>query len=67
MRLVLGGSSIVEGRFERSVSLATWEQRIGNVGGEMGFASVGGGGTSDRRVRVGWSCVSLLLVCGVEL
>ena len=65
-RSVLGGSSIVEGGFERSVSPAMWEQRIGNVGGEMGFASVGGG-TSDRRLRVGWSCVSLSLVRGVEL
>ena len=39
-RLVLGGSGIVEGRFERSVSLAAWERQIGDVGGEMGFTSV---------------------------
>ena len=39
-RLVLGGLGIVEGRFERSVSLAAWEQQIGDVGGEMGFTSV---------------------------
>ena len=36
----MGGSSIVEGGFERSVSLAAWERRIRNVGGEMGFADV---------------------------
>ena len=52
----MGGSSIVEGRFERSVSLATWEQRIENVGGEMGFANVGGGGD-----------LGLTTTCGVEL
>ena len=34
------GSGIVEGGFERSVSLAAWERRIRNVGGEMGFADV---------------------------
>jgi len=34
------GSGIVEGRFERSVSTALWEGRIGDVGGEMGFAGV---------------------------
>ena len=54
-RLVLGGSSIVEGGFERSVSPATWEQRIRNVGGEMGFTSVGGGD------------LGLTIACGVEL
>ena len=52
-RSVLGGSGIVEGGFERSVSPATWERRIGDVGGEMGFAGVRG--TSDRRLRVEWS------------
>ena len=31
------GSGIVEGGFERSVSPATWERRIRDVGGEMGF------------------------------
>ena len=36
----MGGSSIVEGGFDRSVSLAAWEQQIRNVGGEMGFADV---------------------------
>ena len=39
-RSVLGGSGIVEGGFERSVSLATWERQIGDVGGEMGFIGV---------------------------
>ena len=34
------GSGIVEGGFERSVSLVTWERQIEDVGGEMGFASV---------------------------
>ena len=34
------GSSIVEGGFERSVSPATWERRIRDVGGEMGFAGM---------------------------
>ena len=33
----MGGSSIVEGGFDRSVSLAAWERQIRNVGGEMGF------------------------------
>ena len=55
MRSVLGGSGIVEGGFERSVSPATWEQRIRNVGGEMGFTSVGGGD------------LGLTIACGVEL
>ena len=36
----MGGSSIVEGGFDRSVSLAAWERQIRNVGGEMGFADV---------------------------
>ena len=36
----MGGSSIVEGGFEKSVSLAAWERQIRNVGGEMGFANV---------------------------
>ena len=40
MRSVLGGSSIVEGGFEKSVSLAAWERQIRNVGGEVGFANV---------------------------
>ena len=40
MRLVLGGSGIIEGGFERSVSPMTWERRIGDVGGEMGFTGV---------------------------
>ena len=40
MRSILGGSGIVEGEFERSVSSAAWERQIGDVGGEMGFASV---------------------------
>ena len=31
------GSGIVEGGFERSVSLMTWERQIEDVGGEMGF------------------------------
>ena len=39
-RSVLGGSGIVEGGFERSVSLATWERQIRDVGGEMGFIGV---------------------------
>ena len=39
-RSVLGGSSIVEGGYKRSVSPAAWERRIGDVGGEMGFAGV---------------------------
>ena len=39
-RSVLGGSSIVEGGYKRSVSLVAWERRIGDVGGEMGFARV---------------------------
>ena len=43
IRSVLGGSGIVEGGFERSVSPAMWELQIGDVGGEMGFASVRGG------------------------
>ena len=34
------GSGIVEGGFKRSVSPATWERRIRDVGGEMGFAGV---------------------------
>ena len=34
------GSGIVEGGFERSVSLVTWERWIGDVGGEMGFVGV---------------------------
>ena len=34
------GSGIVEGGFERSVSPATWERRIRDVGGEMGFAGM---------------------------
>ena len=55
MRSVLGGSGIIEGGFERSVSPVTWEQRIGNVGGEMGFASVGGGDLGPT------------IACGVEL
>ena len=38
----LGGSGIVEGGFERSVSLAKWERQIGEVGGEIGFADVRG-------------------------
>ena len=36
----MGGSGIVEGEFERSVSSAAWERWIGDVGGEMGFAGV---------------------------
>ena len=40
MRSVLGGSSIVEGGYKRSVLLAAWERRIGDVGGEMGFAGM---------------------------
>ena len=36
----MGGSSIVEGGFEKSVSLAAWERQIRNVGGEVGFANV---------------------------
>ena len=36
----MGGSGIVEGGFERSVSSAVWEQRIGDVGVEMGFVGV---------------------------
>ena len=36
----MGGSSIVEGGFERSLSSAAWERRIGDVGGEMGFTDV---------------------------
>ena len=58
IRSVLGGSGIVEGGFERSVSPVMWELQIGDVGGEMGFASMRGG-TSDRRLHVGWSYVSL--------
>ena len=92
------GLGIVDGGFERSVSLAMWEWRIGDVEGEMGFVGmresfalvdrvhvelkvgggevewlgmaarlVGGWGTSNRRLRVGWSCISLSLVRGVEL
>ena len=34
------GSGIVEGGFERSVSPAAWERRIGDIGGEMGFADM---------------------------
>ena len=37
---VLGGSGIIKGGFERSVLVATWERRIGDVRGEMGFANV---------------------------
>ena len=110
-RSVLGGSSIVEGGYKRSVSPAAWERWIGDVGGEMGFAGVGRvlswwirymqswkwvevrlserkeekgenppvwrgkqrhcssecGWTSDQHWRVGWSSVSLSLMCGVEL
>ena len=40
MRSVLGGSGIIEGGLERSVLPATWERRIRDVGGEMGFVSV---------------------------
>ena len=36
----MGESGIVEGGFERNVSPATWEQWIGDVGGEMGFTGV---------------------------
>ena len=53
-RLVLGGSGIVESGFERSVSPAMWELRIGDVGGEMGFAGVRGD-------------LGLAFACGVEL
>ena len=35
------GSGIVDGGFERSVSLVMWERWIGDVGGEMGFTDVG--------------------------
>ena len=34
------GSGIVEGRFKRSVLLVARERRIGDVGGEMGFAGM---------------------------
>ena len=34
------GLGIVEGGFERSVSPAVWERRIGDVVGEMGFADM---------------------------
>ena len=36
------GSGIVDGGFERSVSLRTWGRRIGYVGGETGLASMRG-------------------------
>ena len=36
----MGGSGIVKSGFEKSVSLATWERWIGDIGGEMGFAGV---------------------------
>ena len=56
----MGGSGIVEGGFERSVSPATWERWIGDVGGEMGFASVKGdfGPTSVCGVELRFSLVS---------
>ena len=34
------GLGIMKGGFERCVSPAAWERRIGDVGGEMGFAGV---------------------------
>ena len=36
----MGGSGIVEGGYKRSVLLVVWERRIGDVGGEMGFAGM---------------------------
>ena len=64
-RLVLGGLGIVGRGFKRSVSLATWERRIGDVGGEMGFTGVRG--DLELAFACGWSYVSLSLVRGVEL
>ena len=51
MRSILGGSGIIEGGFELSVSPAAWERRIGDVGGEMGFAGVREGFALVDRVH----------------
>ena len=47
----MGGSGIVEGGFERSVSPVAWERRIRDVGGEIGFPGVGEGFALVYRVH----------------